>query len=176
MVAREVAEDDGVEVDAGGAVLGEGVRADLESARLVAGLDHLAEHALQVERLGGRELDRVVAPPMRLTTVPSSAAGTPAAAKMPATRCAVVVLPLVPVTPTTVRSRDGSPYQRAAMSAMARRTDGTTHLRQRDAPVARSQTSAAAPAAAARAANSCPSKLSPGTQKKSVPSATSRVW
>ena len=99
----------------------------------------------------------------------------PAAARMPATRCAVVVLPLVPVTPATVSARDGSPYQRAPMSAMARRTEGTC-TSAAPAPVGRSQTSAAAPPSTAAAANACPSKLSPGTQKKSVPSATSRVW
>ena len=64
-------------------------------------------------------------PPMRLATVPSRPDGLPAAANRPATRCAVVVLPLVPVTPTTRSSREGSPYQRAPSSAMARRTDGT---------------------------------------------------
>ena len=114
-------------------------------------------------------------PPMRLTTVPSSPDGCPAAANRPATRCAVVVLPLVPVTPTTRRARDGSPYQRAAMSAMARRTEGTTTCGALT-PVSRSHTSAAAPASTAAAANAWPSNESPGTQKKSVPSATSRVW
>ena len=62
VVAREVAEDDRVEVDAGGAVLGEGVRADLERARPVPRLRHLPEHALQVEGLRRGELDRVLDP------------------------------------------------------------------------------------------------------------------
>ena len=93
----------------------------------------------------------------------------PAAAKMPAMRCAVVVLPLVPVTPATVSSREGSPYKRAAMSAMARRTE---------APRPASTASSSAPLADQRrrrrrrrpaAAKSWPSALSPGTQKKSVP-------
>ena len=58
---------------------------------------------------------------------------------------------------------------------MARRTDGTrTWVTGR--PVSRSQTSALAPASTALSANAWPSNLSPGTQKKSVPSATSRVW
>ena len=94
---------------------------------------------------------------------------------MPATRCAVVVLPLVPVTPVTTSSRDGSPYQRAAISASARRADGTMTCVIAGSATC-SHTSAPAPAAAARAANSCPSARSPGTQKKSVPSPTSRVW
>ena len=87
----------------------------------------------------------------------------------------MVVLPLVPVTPTTRSSREGSPYQREAMSAIARRTEGTMTCGA-STPVSRSQTSAAAPASTAAAANLCPSNESPGTQKKSVPSATSRVW
>ncbi len=87
----------------------------------------------------------------------------------------MVVLPLVPVTPTTESSRDGSPYQRDAASAIARRTEGTTTCGA-PTPGSRSQTMAAAPAATAAAAKSCPSNESPGTQKKSVPSATSRVW
>ena len=63
MVARQVAEDDGVELDARCPVLREGVRADLEGARLVPGGAHLGEHALQVERLGRRELDRMIHSP-----------------------------------------------------------------------------------------------------------------
>jgi hypothetical protein len=60
VVAREVAEDHGVELDAGGAVLGERVRADLEGAGAVAGIQHLPEHALQVQRLRGGEHDGVI--------------------------------------------------------------------------------------------------------------------
>ena len=61
MVAREVGEDDRVEGDADRPVQGQSVRADLERARLIAGDDHLAEHALQVQRLGGGEQHGVVA-------------------------------------------------------------------------------------------------------------------
>ena len=43
-------------------------------------------------------------PPMRLATVPRSPLGRPAASQIAATRCAVVVLPLVPVTALTSRS------------------------------------------------------------------------
>ena len=86
-----------------------------------------------------------------------------------------MVLPLVPVTPTTRRPADGWPYQRAAVSAMARRTVGTMTCGT-GSPVSRSQTSAAAPAATAAAANAWPSWVEPGMQKKSVPSTTSRVW
>ena len=138
VVAREVGEHDGVELDAGAAVEGQGVRGDLERARLVAGVDHLAEHALQVERLGGRELHGSArSPPMRLTTVPSRPLGRPAAAidaghEVGRRRLAVGA--------GDARARagraTGRPYQRAAMSAMARRTDGTMTCGDRRAGVA----------------------------------------
>lgn len=49
VVASQVGEDDRVEGDAHGPVEHEGVRADLKGAGLVAGVDHLTEHTLQVE-------------------------------------------------------------------------------------------------------------------------------
>ncbi len=48
-------------------------------------------------------------PPTTDFTVPSNPVCTPAASSSARTRKAVVVLPLVPVIPTTRRSADGSP-------------------------------------------------------------------
>ena len=48
-------------------------------------------------------------PSMRMPTVPSIPVVRPAAARPASTRCATVVLPLVPVMPITPRSAVGSP-------------------------------------------------------------------
>ena len=49
------------------------------------------------------------APTMRVPTVPSSPVVRPAATSPASSRCATVVLPLVPVTPSTCRRAVGSP-------------------------------------------------------------------
>ncbi len=83
MVARQVREDDRREGDAGRALERESMRRRLHDARQVAAVDHLAEHALQLHRLGGREL-RIgrSTPAMRLTTVPSRAGRRPATVRI----------------------------------------------------------------------------------------------
>ena len=48
-------------------------------------------------------------------SVPSTPHGKPACSKIDASRCVVVVLPVVPVTPTTVMAADGWPWKAAAM-------------------------------------------------------------
>ena len=53
--------------------------------------------------------------------VPTSPHWMPAASSAATARNAVVVLPSVPVTPTTASSRLGSPYHHAAAAARARR-------------------------------------------------------
>jgi hypothetical protein len=85
-----------------------------------------------------------------------------------------VVLPFVPVMPTTSSSAVGSPWKRAAAGPIAARTDGTT-TSGTASPSGRSTTSAAAPRATASGAKSCPSRVKPGTQKNSVPGATCRL-
>ncbi len=64
--------------------------------------------------------------PTRVSTVPTSPAWTPAASSAAATRNVVVVLPSVPVTPTTARSWLGSPYHQAAAEASAAALRSTT--------------------------------------------------
>ena len=85
----------------------------------------------------------------------------------------VVVLPLVPVMPTTASSAVGSPCMRAAARAIAARTSSTSSSGT-PRPSGRWTTSAAAPRATASGAKSCPSRVNPGTQKNSVPGTTVR--
>ena len=113
-------------------------------------------------------------PPTTCFTVPSSPRRIPAASRISRTRKAVVVLPFVPVTPTTRSSAVGSPENRAASGAIAARASATTTCGTASSS-SRSTTSAAAPASTASAANSCPSTFSPGTQKNSVPGPTLRL-
>ena len=80
----------------------------------------------------------------------------------------VVVLPLVPVIPTTASSAVGSRCRRAAARAIAPRTS-STRTSGTPSPSGRWTTSAAAPRATASAAKSCPSRVKPGTQKNRVP-------
>ena len=102
-------------------------------------------------------------PPIRVATVPISPGDRPAASSAATARNDVVVLPSVPVIPTTPRRRDGSPYHQAAASARAAGRPLDDELRQaRRRGAARSTIAAAAPAAAAAATKSCPSTCRPG--------------
>ena len=87
---------------------------------------------------------------------------------------AVVVFPLVPVTPTTRSSPVGSPQNRAAKVAIAARASPTTTCATGRSS-SRSTTRATAPASTAATAKSCPSVFSPGTQKNSAPGTTFRL-
>jgi hypothetical protein len=98
----------------------------------------------------------------------------PAASSRWRTSQAVVVLPLVPVTPTTRRRDVGSPWKRAAAGAIASRTEGTT-TSGTPSSSGRSTTSATAPRRTASAAKSWPSRWKPGTQKNSVSGPTRRL-
>ncbi len=57
------------------------------------------------------------------------AAVHPAASKTPCRKAQVVVLPFVPVTPATVRSRDGCPKRASATGPRARRVERHHDLR-----------------------------------------------
>jgi hypothetical protein len=85
-----------------------------------------------------------------------------------------VVLPLVPVMPIVVRRAVGSPARAAAAGAIAARTSSTT-TSGTPSPSGRWTTSATAPRSIASAAKSWPSRVKPGTQKKSVPGVTARA-
>ena len=65
-------------------------------------------------------------PSMRVPTVPTTAVRSPAPASAADSRCVVVVLPEVPVTPISVRSRAGWPYTSAATDPSTGRGAGTT--------------------------------------------------
>jgi hypothetical protein len=65
-------------------------------------------------------------PATRVPMVPTSPAVRPAAASPASIRCAVVVLPLVPVTPSTDRCAVGSPCTSAAAAPSTSRGRGCT--------------------------------------------------
>ncbi len=86
----------------------------------------------------------------------------------------MVVLPFVPVTPTTRSRSVGLPLKQAASGPIAARTLGTiTSGTPRSS--GRSHTSATAPCSTACGAKSWPSARKPGTQKNRVPGATAVV-
>ena len=103
----------------------------------------------------------------------SARSGRPAASSTARSRKAEVVLPLVPVTPTTVEARPtGRPDRRRRPAP----SPGGRRRRRPGAPAgraARSTSSAAAPRATASAAKSCPSARTPRTAQKSAPGAAS---
>ena len=106
--------------------------------------------------------------------MPSSPVCIPAASSIARVSQAVVVLPLVPVMPTTRSSAVGSPWKRAAACAIAARMS-STWTSGTPSPSGRQTTSAAAPRATASGAKSWPSRVKPGTQKNSVPGCTVRL-
>ena len=113
-------------------------------------------------------------PPTNDVTVPSRPVWIPAATSSSRTMKHVVVFPFVPVTPAMRSVAVGSPWKRAAAGAMAARTSATT-TSGTPSPSSWSTTSAEAPRAIASGAKSWPSRVKPGTQKKSVPSSTLRL-
>ena len=64
--------------------------------------------------------------PTRTPTVPMTPVRLPATRAICSTRNVVVVLPLVPVTPTRAKSFEGSSWKLADTCAMALRVSGTT--------------------------------------------------
>ena len=83
-------------MDALGAAQLERVRGDLHRAGDVAGVEHLAERALEVDRLGVVRSIARRSPPTIEATVPSRPLCIPAASSIARVSQAVVVLPLVP--------------------------------------------------------------------------------
>ena len=151
------------------------VRGRLEGDASVAGIEHLAEEPLQVDRLGSRERRRTPLAadhPLDGTDEPGSAARL--ASSIERSKNAVVVLPFVPVTPATSSSFVGSPKNTSAAVAIALRTSVTMSCGT-ETSRSRSTTSAAAPRSIASQARSWPSTRWPGTQKKSAPSDIVRV-
>ena len=114
-------------------------------------------------------------PDQHAPLVPSSPTRRPAAVSVAAARCAVTVLPLVPVIPIIVIRRAGSPYSRTESHAIARRAFATrmtaTSGGRRSG---RSHTTATAPCATACSAKSAPSRCCPDRQTNSAPAVTAR--
>src|SRR5918998_1520767 len=109
-----------------------------------------------VNELGSRSA------PIRLSTVPSSPVEAPAIRSPASSRYVVVVLPDVPVTPSTASRVDGSPWIRAESGPSAARGSGCTTTgtcapaRAGRAAPTPSVSTAAAPAVSASAAKSAP--------------------
>jgi hypothetical protein len=115
-------------------------------------------------------------PRVRACTVPTRPLGQPAAARPASTRKAVVVLPLVPVTPRTTSCSLGEPYTRAATLPSSPRGSATT---QTGRPVERASSSpagsvstATAPRDAASAAYRAPWVRAPGSAAYRSPGTT----
>ena len=90
-------------------------------------VDHPPERPLQVDRLRRGPLDVGGLPADDLgDRAEQPALDAPPARGSSGRRNAVVVLPLVPVTPTIFSSALGSPNQRDAIGAIARRESATT--------------------------------------------------
>ena len=177
VVTGEVGEQRGREPGAGRAPLGEGVRGHLHGARRVAGVAHPREQPPAAPSASGVVCRRASArPPTRASMVPMSPHCRPAASSIARIRNDEVVLPLVPVTPTTARSREGWPASAAAASAMPTRASATTAWGTATCS-SRSTMSAAAPRATASAAKSWPSARVPRRAQKSAPGpASSARW
>ena len=92
----------------------------------------------------------------RPDSVPSTSTRRPVDRNTSPTSCDVVVLPLVPVTPTISSASHGCPWNAAATQPVSARAEVVTTWGTSIGRV-RSTRIAAAPAATAAAANSCPS-------------------
>ena len=110
-----------------------------------------------------RRLGSLVLPAMQ-PVVPMMPQRMPAASKMLLSRKVVVVLPLVPVMPTSFMRCCGWPLKALAMRVMAARTSVTSTCGQ-SMSSSRSTTSATQPFSIACGAKSCASTLPPRMQK-----------
>ena len=114
VVLAQVREDKDGEADFEEPLLLGAVRGGLEGGAEIAGVEHLAESALQVDRLGRRPIAALRSSPTRLSIVPSSPGFRPAASRIEYRRKDVVVLPFVPVTAATSSCSVGRPKNSAA--------------------------------------------------------------
>src|SRR5215213_759386 len=116
----------------------------------------------------------------RISTVPTRPVVRPAARRTASRRYVVVVLPFVPVTPISCRSRAGEPYTCADTAPRTARGSATTTAgsvhpwpTSRRAP-SRSVTTATAPDACTAAAKSAPCARAPGSAAYRSPGRTER--
>ena len=98
----------------------------------------------------------------------------PPASKIAASRCAVVVLPFVPVMPTTRMRSLGCPWKSAASSASARRASATRSIGTPMPASGCSETTATAPRSTACRANVAPSAWTPLSATNTPPGSTAR--
>ena len=162
VVLREVREDEGVEADAVEPLQRRAVRRRLDGDAPVAGVEHLAEEPLQVDRLGSR----VRRGPGDAADDPLDGADEPRrAARRRRARIAggtcVVVLPFVPVTPTTSSERGRLAEERVRGDAIGARASSTSSCGTSSSS-GRSTTRAAAPAATACGGEVVPVRARPG--------------
>src|SRR5471030_1617607 len=115
----------------------------------------------------------ILPPGQRDSTVPMSPVRKPRAAESCSTRCAVVVLPFVPVTAKSEKARDGSPWKREAASENVRRGLRATATGTESGKTVEAST-ATAPFSTAAVANCAPSAAVPGSAAKSAPGVTRR--
>ena len=112
-------------------------------------------------------------PPTCAPTVPIAPVRWPAVRNTASRRCTMVVLPFVPVTPTTVSEPDGSSNTTADIGPIASRTE-RTRIWGTSRSSHRSTTRATAPPRIASRAWPWPSVFAPTTQKNSAPGTVSR--
>lgn len=114
MVAGQVGETAHREPGSVHAAQRQGVAGDLHDDGVHPLFGHGRQHCLQGGASGVVSALGMSAPSMRIPMVPISPAVRPAARSADSMRYVVVVLPDVPVTPTTVTRSDGFPYTAAA--------------------------------------------------------------
>ena len=176
MILRQVREDEHGEPRPLEPALRAGLRGRLEHAGAVAGVGHLAQEPLEVDRLGRVEAGRALL-----------AADAPLDVRQQA-RLAACGLEdraqqerggRLPVRAGDRRDVElgatGSPKKSTAATGIAARTSVDDELRQVDRRPDARRRAPPRPSAAAVGANACPSALRPRTQKKSAPGVTVRV-
>ena len=117
MILGQVREDERGEPNPDETLERRRVRRSLHRAASVAGVEHLAERVLEVDRLrgGSRHGPSLAADPA--LDGPEEAGPAAAVARMECSRNAVVVFPFVPVTPTTASSARGRAEERVGGQA-----------------------------------------------------------
>jgi hypothetical protein len=178
VIAGQVGEDAGGEAQLVRAAQRERVRRDLHHARAAAFLQHVAQHLLQLGRFGRRprrvELARADAVADRCPIRPHL---MPAASKIDASTYDVVVLPLVPVMPTSAELLAGMAGRRRRDLGERRARGGTWSLGHGDAGrrgrLRNHRNRALRDPPAARTGT--PSALTPRRTTNSAPGLTARV-
>ncbi len=109
MIAREIRENRDREMAAPQAVHCQRVRTGFQHRVRAARIADFREHLLQIERLGRGVHRRAAAPRRLIAGGADRPVVNPAACKIESTRNVVVVLPFVPVTPTSFSASAGRP-------------------------------------------------------------------